>query len=372
MKKFFNKALALATVASFVLAACAPAATPTAAPQATEAPKGPKVGLVTDVGGPDDRSFNATAIKGLDKAVAELGIDGKYLTSRQQTDYTKNIQEFAQQKYDMIVTVGFLLGVETATQAKANPNVKFAIVDYAYPDCFGTAVEGKDCGSATEMSNVLGLTFRTDEASFLAGYAAAAASKTKKVGVYGGLNIPPVVDFMVGFEGGVKYWNMKHSDTVEVLGWSTEKNDGVFAGTFTDPDKGKQTALSLIEEGADVILPVAGLTSHGTYTAAKEKGVLAIGVDTDQCISLPDACDVLLTSVLKNMDVAVFAAIKSLQDGSFKGGVYSGNLENDGVGIAPFNMNADKISAEVQKELDQVKADLIAGKINIKDTALGK
>jgi hypothetical protein len=177
---------------------------------------------------------------------------------------------------------------------------------------------------------------------------------------------------MVGFEGGVKYWNKMHNDTVELLGWSTEKNDGVFVGTFTDPDKGKQATLSLIEEGADVILPVAGLTGNGTFIAAKEKGVLAIGVDTDQCVSVPDACDVILTSILKNMDVAVFAAIKALKDGTFKGGVYSGGLANDGVGIAPFGKNADKISTDVQKELDQVKADLIAGKISVKETALSK
>lgn len=381
------KIMVLMLVISIAIASCAPVAAPpaatavppaaTAVPQPTAAPGGAsalKVGLVTDTGGPDDLSFNYTAIQGLNRAIAELGIspDSKYLQSRQETDYAKNLEEFISQGYKGIITVGFLLGTATATSAKANPEVQYAIVDYAYPDCFGTAVEGKDCGSATEIANVLGLTFRVEQAAFQAGYLAAAVSKTKKVGTYGGVNIPPVVDFMVGFQAGVNYWNSKHNDTVQVLGWDTVKNDGVFTATFTDPEKGKQAALSLIDEGADVILPVAGLTGNGTFTAAKEEGVLAVGVDVDQCISVPDACPVLLTSVRKNIDNAVFGAIKQMADGSFKGGVYSGTLENDGVSIAPFNQNADKVTAEVQAELDQIKADIIAGKIDIAAWAKGE
>lgn len=374
------KIMVLMLVISIAIASCAPVAAPpaaTAVPQPTAATGGAsalKVGLVTDTGGPDDLSFNYTAIQGLNRAIAELGIspDSKYLQSRQETDYAKNLEEFISQGYKGIITVGFLLGTATATSAKANPEVQYAIVDYAYPDCFGTAVEGKDCGSATEIANVLGLTFRVEQAAFQAGYLAAAVSKTKKVGTYGGVNIPPVVDFMVGFQAGVNYWNSKHNDTVQVLGWDTVKNDGVFTATFTDPEKGKQAALSLIDEGADVILPVAGLTGNGTFTAAKEEGVLAVGVDVDQCISVPDACPVLLTSVRKNIDNAVFGAIKQMADGSFKGGVYSGTLENDGVSIAPFNQNADKVTAEVQAELDQIKADIIAGKIDIAAWAKGE
>ncbi|MCC7164205.1 MAG: BMP family ABC transporter substrate-binding protein [Anaerolineae bacterium] len=372
------KIMVLMLVISIAIASCAPVAAPPAAtavpPAATGGASALKVGLVTDTGGPDDLSFNYTAIQGLNRAIAELGIspDSKYLQSRQETDYAKNLEEFISQGYKGIITVGFLLGTATATSAKANPEVQYAIVDYAYPDCFGTAVEGKDCGSATEIANVLGLTFRVEQAAFQAGYLAAAVSKTKKVGTYGGVNIPPVVDFMVGFQAGVNYWNSKHNDTVQVLGWDTVKNDGVFTATFTDPEKGKQAALSLIDEGADVILPVAGLTGNGTFTAAKEEGVLAVGVDVDQCISVPDACPVLLTSVRKNIDNAVFGAIKQMADGSFKGGVYSGTLENDGVSIAPFNQNADKVTAEVQAELDQIKADIIAGKIDITAWAKGE
>ena len=386
MKHNLSKVVASLLLVSVILAACAPAATPTAAPTAvpptavpattapTAAAAGYKVGLVTDTGGPDDKSFNATAIKGLTSAIKDLNLDpsSKYLQSRQQTDYAKNIEEFISQGYQMVVTVGFLLGVDTAKEAKANPNIKFAIVDYTYPDCFGTAVEGKDCGSAKALDNVLGLHFNVEQAAFMAGYLAASVTKTKKVGTYGGVNIPPVVDYMVGFEGGVKYWNSKHNDTVQVLGWSTTKNDGVFTGTFTDPDKGKTAAQALIDQGADVVLPVAGLTGNGAYTAAAADKVLAIGVDTDQCVTLPDACPVLLTSILKNMDVSVETAIKSAVDGSFKGGVYNGTLDNNGVGLADYHANADKVTSAVQSELTAIKADLIAGKIDIKATASGK
>lgn len=351
---------------------------PTAAPvEPTAAPSGKalKIGVISDVGGVGDKSFNDAAVAGLESAKKDFGLDpaSKFLQSKQQTDYSKNIQEFASQGFDGMITVGFLMGVETATGAKANPAIKFAIVDYGYPDCFGTAVEGKDCGTAKALDNVLGLTFKTEEAAFQAGYLAAAMSKSKKVGTFGGLNIPPVVDFMVGFEGGINYWNQKHNDKVELLGWSTAKNDGTFAGSFTDADKGKQITESLIDEGADVVLPVAGQTGLGTFTAAKDKGIYAIGVDVDQCVSVPDACPVLLTSIRKNIDVAVHDAIGSMVKGDFAGGTnYVGTLANNGVSIAPFNQLDSKVPAEVKTELEQLKADIIAGKIDIRALAKGQ
>ncbi len=392
----------LALGALLVMAACAPAATPAPAPtavpaqptaapaqpttapaQPTTAPAQPtaasgaaaiKVGLVTDVGGPDDKSFNATSIAGMERAVKELGIspESKYLQSRQPTDYEKNLQEFVTQGFNQIITVGFLLGLDTAKAAKANPTMKYAIVDYSYPDCFGSAVEGKDCGSASVLPNVLGLTFRTEQAAFLGGYLAAGASKTKKVGTYGGVQIPPVEDFMWGFQAGVNYWNAKHNDKVELLGWDSKTKKGVFTNTFTDPAKGKEAALSLIDEGADIILPVAGLTGNGTFAAAKEKNVLGIGVDTDQCISLPGDCPVILTSIRKNLDNAVFEAIKRLVNGTFEGGTYSGTLENDGVSLAPYHDQASRVSADLQKELDQLKQDVVAGKVDIQKWSVGE
>ncbi len=330
-----------------------------------------KVAFVTDIGGIDDKSFNTTAWAGVQKAQTDFGIQGKYLQSKQQTDYDKNIQEFVQEGYPMIVTVGFLLGPATAKGALANPKVSFAIVDYTYPDCYPGAVVGKDCGSDKAIPNVRGLAFQTDQAAFLAGYLAAGMSKTGTVGTFGGLQIPTVTIFMKGFQAGVEYYDAQHKASVKVLGWDTKADKGLFTGTFTDPDKGRTSAQSLIDEGADVVMPVAGLTGNGAFTAAKNAGVYAIGVDTDQCISVPDACPVLLTSVQKNMDVAVYDTIKSFVTGKFEGGTnYVGTLANNGVGMAPFHNLDSKVPAALKTELDQVKADLISGKIQTGVAAL--
>ncbi len=334
-------------------------------PAPTAAAKKLIVRLVTDIGGIDDKSFNTTAYKGVQDAITKLGVDGNYLQSKQQTDYEKNIQEFLNLKADLIVTVGFLLGPGTAKMALANPTAKFAIVDYTYPDCWPGAKVGVECGAEKAVPNVRGLAFQTDQAAFMAGYLAAAMSKTKKIGTFGGIQLPTVTIFMGGFQAGMEYWNAQKKDTVKLVGWDTKSAKGLFTGTFTEPDKGKTAAKSLLDEGADVIMPVAGLTGNGAFVAIKDaKTAYAIGVDTDQCQSVPDACSVLLTSVRKNMDNAVFDSIKSVIDGKFQGGVnYVGTLANDGVSLAPFNQLDSKVSAELKKELDQIKADLIAGKI---------
>ncbi len=351
MKKLYS-VIALLVVLSLALTACGPAGGSKF-----------KVGQVTDLGGIDDKSFNATAYKGVEKAVADLGVEGKYLESQQQSDYAKNIQQLLSEDTNMIITVGFLLGVDTATAAKANPNTKFAIVDYAYPDCGQGQTEGKDCGSASALDNVLGLTFQIDQAGFLAGYVAAASTKTGKVATFGGINIPPVNAFMIGYEAGVKYYNAQKGTNVEVLGWSTEKNDGSFTGNFESLDDGRSFAESFVQEGADVIMPVAGPVGLGSAAYCKETGSCKIiGVDTDWTVSAPEYKDIILTSVLKNMDVAVYDAIKQGVDGTFKGGVYSGTLANGGVGIAAVNGGSD----ELNKEVDQLKADIIAGKVSIK------
>ncbi len=361
----------------------APTAAPTAAPKPTEAAKATtapttaataaakttgaplKVAFVTDIGGIDDKSFNQTAWAGVQKAMKDFGIDAKYLQSRQQTDYDKNITTFIQEGYPLIVTVGFLLGPATAKGAQASPKTSFTIVDYVFPDCAPGAKVGVDCASDKAIPNVRGLAFQTDQAAFLAGYLAAGMSKTKTVGTFGGLQLPTVTIFMKGFQAGVDYYNAQKKATVKVLGWDTKADKGVFTGTFTDPDKGRTAAKSLIDEGADIIMPVAGLTGNGAFTAAKAAGnVYTIGVDTDQCVSAPDACSVLLTSVQKNMDTAVYETIKSLTQGQFKGGEnYVGTLANNGVGIAPFHDLDAKVPADLKTELNQVKADLISGKI---------
>jgi basic membrane protein A len=349
MKKLYS-VIALLIVASLALSACGGAAA------------GFKVGQVTDLGGIDDKSFNAGAYQGIEKAVADLKIEGKYLESTQQSDYQKNIQQYVDEGTNLIITVGFLLGVDTAVAAKANPETKFAIVDYSYPDCFGDAEEGKACGSKTEMANVLGLTFQTDEAGFLAGYAAAASTKTGKVATFGGINIPPVTIFMKGFEAGVAYYNAQKGTAVEVLGWNTAANDGSFTGNFDSLDDGRSFAESFVQEGADIVMPVAGPVGLGSAAYCKETGSCKIiGVDVDWTVSAAEYTDVILTSVLKNVNVAVYDATKAAVEDTFKGGVYVGTLKNGGVGLA----SVAGASAELTAELEKLQADIISGAVKV-------
>jgi len=190
------------------------------------------------------------------------------------------------------------------------------------------------------------------------------------VGTFGGIKIPPVTIFMKGFEAGVKYYNQKHGTNVEVLGWDTAKDEGLFTGNFESTDDGRRFAESLMDEGADIILPVAGPVGLGSAAACKERGTMLIGVDTDWYISAPEFKEVYLTSILKNMDVAVFDAIKAVTRGTFKGGVYVGTLKNNGVGIAPFHEFEDKVPAELKAEIEQARQDIINGVIKI-DEVLG-
>jgi len=353
MKKIYALFAALLTTV-LLLSACGGGAAP-------EEPSF-KVAQVTDLGGIDDKSFNATAYKGIEQAVAELGVQGKYLESQQQADYNKNIQQLLDEETDLIVTVGFLLGVDTATSAKANPEQKFAIVDYAYPDCWPGAEEGKDCGSSTDLPNVLGLTFATDQAGFLAGYAAAASTQTGKVATFGGIQLPTVTIFMKGFQAGVNYYNEQKGTSVEVLGWDTAADAGSFTGNFESLDDGRSFAQSFVEEGADIVMPVAGPVGLGSAAYCLESGSCKIvGVDTDWTVSASEYTDVILTSVLKNMDVAVFNATKAAVDGTFKGGIYTGTLADNGVGIA----DVAGASAELKSELETIKQGIIDGSISV-------
>lgn len=301
---------------------------------------------VTDTGGVDDDSFNETAYAGLEDAADELGFEPAFLESQSDADYEPNIQSFVDQDCSLIVTVGFLLGDATEAAAQANPDTDFAIVDFAYEDTY---------------DNLLGLTFDTDEAAFLAGYAAAAASQTGIVGTYGGLEIPTVTIFMDGLVAGVAQYNTDNGTDVQVIGTD------LFTGDFENVDNGRTTTEGLIQQGADIIMPVAGPVGQGTIEAIRAGGgdERIIWVDTDGCVSVADACDLFLTSVMKNMDVAVHDAVVAASDGSFEGGVYVGTLENDGVAIADFQENADRVPQEVQDRIAELREQIISGEITI-------
>jgi basic membrane protein A len=206
------------------------------------------------------------------------------------------------------------------------------------------------------------LTFATDQAGFLAGYAAAASTKTGKVATFGGIQLPTVTIFMKGFEAGVDYYNSSMGANVEVLGWSTADDAGSFTGNFESLDDGRSFAEAFVQEGADIIMPVAGPVGLGSAAYCKETGsCMIVGVDTDWTISASEYSDFVLTSVLKNMNVAVFDAIKAAQGGTFKGGIYTGTLANGGVGIAPVK----GASAELNATLEKLKSDIVSGAIKV-------
>ena len=348
MRKQTLKGLAVGLVAVFALAACggSDTASDTTAAAVDTTPAAP-TGLaceVTDTGGVDDKGFNQIAYEGLLQAADSLGVTTEVLESVSDADYAPNLQSFVDKGCNIIITVGFLLADATKTFAEANPTVQFAIVD-----------------SNTSAANVQGLTFATDQPSFLAGYMAAATTQTGIVGTFGGINIPPVSIFMQGFAKGVEYYNAQKGTSVKVLGWDMAKQDGTFAGNFNSLDDGRNIAKSQSDEGADIIFPVAGPVGLGSAAFAMESGgkVKIIGVDVDMSVSNATQAEVYVASVLKKIDAAVLAAVGNALNGEGGGTDYLGTLENGGVGVAITST----ITPELQAELDAVTAGIIDGSI---------
>ncbi len=375
MKTNVKIASAVFAVAALGLAGCggststaessaAPAASVAAsAPAASEpAAAAPKACEVTDVGGVDDKGFNQKAYKGVTDAADQLGVEAIVLESQAETDYEPNIQAFVDQGCNIIVTVGFLLGDATMTAANANPDIPFTIVDYAYGD-------NEDGTPMIANNNVLGQIFNTDEAAFLAGYLAAGTTKTGKVGTFGGINIPPVTIFMDGFYFGVQKYNADNGTNVEVLGWDPNTQKGLFTENFESLADGRAFAQNLVDEGADIVMPVAGPVGLGSAALATELGMnklMIIGVDSDQYESDPANQGVYLTSVLKNMDVTTFNAIKAVIDGTFAGGVTVGTLENGGVGLAPYHDMDSMVSPELKEQMTALQVGIIDGSVSVK------
>lgn len=310
---------------------------------------------VTDTGGIDDNSFNQTAWKGVEDAMAEFGIDGRFLESQAETDYDANINSLIGGQCDVIITVGFLLGDATEKAAKANPDQPFSIVDFAYDPV---------------IPNVLGQVYATDQAAFLAGYLAAGITETKILGTFGGINIPPVTIFMDGFVKGVNHWNEVKGDSVMVLGWDLESREGLFTNNFDNLDDGRAFAQNLYDEGADIVLPVAGPVGLGSATLANELGVdrlKIIGVDADLYFTDTERQHVYLTSITKRMDATVAQVIQNTMNDAFEGGVLVGTLENGGVDLAPFHDMEGLVPDQLKAELDALRAGIIDGSISVAD-----
>ena len=296
-----------------------------------------KVGLVTDIGGLDDRSFNQLANEGLERAESELGVEGRVLTSDQNSDYVPNLSSLAQQGYDLVIGVGFLMGDAMNTVATKFPNTNFAIIDFPQ-----SALKDKP-------TNVRGLLFTENEAGYLAGYVAGLYVKDKGgdqvVSSVGGQKVPAVDSYIAGYQAGAK----KANPGIKTLtGYSQ---------SFTDQAACKELALNQIAEGSQVVFQVAGGCGLGALDAAKEKGVVGIGVDADQGY----LGDYIITSALKKVDVAVYDTAKQVQDGTFKGGedtVF--DLKSNGVGLGKLNAQVQKY----QDKVDEIKQQIVDGQIS--------
>lgn len=312
-----------------------------------------KACMVSDSGGFDDKGFNQTALKGQTDAAEQFGIQTAQVESTGDEQYADNINQLIQQSCNEITTVGFLLGDATLKAAKKNPDVDFAIVDYAFFD---------DKGNDISPPNAKGLTYATDQPSYLAGYLAAGMSQSGVVGTFGGLPIPTVTIFMEGFRQGVEKYNEDNGTEVQLLGW--DGKEGSFTEDFEDKTKGQAIGEQLIGQGADIIFPVAGPAGLGGLQAAKDAGGLGIWVDTDGYEST-EYGDILLTSVAKGMDVSVTEAIKESIDDTFSNELYVGTLENGGVGLAPYHDFEGEIPQELKDKIEELKAGIIDGSITI-------
>ncbi len=334
--------LGLFIIASMALIACAPRA-------AAPADKAGLICQVTDVGGIDDKSFNALAWAGMQRAAEDFNVEIKYLESQQQSDYEPNLNAFVEEGCDLIISVGFLLADATAAAAEANPDQKFAIIDVDY----------------LPQTNLRGNATKIDQATFLNGYLAAGMTETGKVGTYVGILFPATQAFMDGFAMGVKYYNEAKGTDVEVLGWDMEAGQGLEAGNFESLDDGRAFAEALMDDGADIIMPVAGPVGLGSLAvmAERDSGLL-IGVDTDWSEQNPDKADYVLSNALKKIDVFVYDSVKHVLDGDFVGGeAFILTLENGGTGLNYGSAWEAKVPAELKAEIEALIPMIISGEI---------
>jgi len=345
------KALSLAAVSALVLSGCA------AAPEeeATVEQIDFLACAVSDEGTFDDKSFNESAIIALEQAKAELGVQIKTAESTSPDDYTPNLQVMVDAGCDITFGVGYNLVADINKVAAANPTVNFGIID-------GWS-EGND--------NLKPYGYETAQASFLAGYAAAAYSTTKVIGTYGGDKIPSVTVFMDGYYNGAMLWAEENDTPVKVIGWDVATQEGAFTGNFTpNSPESKTISLTQLNDGADVLFPVGGNQFSAVATAIQESGVEAVmvGVDLDIAANNADLAPYVLTSVEKRMSMNMFDTIKALVGGeAFAGGEagnYLGTLENGGVRISPFYDFESSLSAETLTRLGELEAELKAGTLD--------
>jgi len=334
-RRLAHAALALAVLATQLTGCASRKSEPSSSPAATL-----KVGLVFDVGGRGDKSFNDAAYAGLDSAKQSLGIEFQTLETGEGADREAAMRQLAANGSQLVFGVGFLFSGDIKTLAQEFPNVKFACVDY-------TVKAGE-----TLPPNLLALKFKEEEGSYLVGALAALLSRTGTVGFVGGMEIPLIKKFEAGYRAGVAA--VKPNARVIV------KYAGSTGSAFKDPTKGKELGLSEYHQGADIIFHASGSTGLGVFEAARELKKLAIGVDSDQYDEAPG---VVLTSMVKHVEVAVFNTIRDAQAGSFTGGIKVFGLAEDGVGWVYDDRNRALIPDAVKARVDSLRDEIVAGRI---------
>lgn len=338
--KRFYLAATLLLLSGILLAACGGAAPD-------------KVCAVLDTGKENDKGFNEFSLKGAREAAEEAGLEFAHISSQSSDDYVPNIENFVEEGCDMIVTVGFLMGDVTAAAARANPDIHFAIVDVAYSPGAGCDEDVEDCYSDEGgLSNITSLMFAEDEVGYMAGTLAACVSETGVIGSVSGLEIPPVVRFVEGYQHGARAYN----PDVETL--------NIYIPSFDDAAAGLQAADDQINDGADVIFGVGGNTGNGALIAAAEADIPVIGVDVDQYETFPEVAESIMTSAAKNMDVATYNAVLAFAEGELAGGIQISTVENGGIGLAPYHDWESRIPDECKAAVDEAAAGLAAGSID--------
>lgn len=309
-------------------------------------PHGPhrdvRVGLVFDVGGRGDKSFNDAAYEGVARAARELGVQVELLEPTGAEDREAAMRLFAARGFDLVIGVGFIFSTDINVVARAFPGSRFAAIDYAPPR------------DGAIPPNVAGLTFREEEGSFLVGAAAGLLTKTRHVGFVGGMDIPLIHKFEAGYRAGAL---AVCPDCVVHIAYA-----GTTPEAFRDPVKGKALAVAQISQGADVLYHASGTTGHGVFEAARDMGAKAIGVDSDQHEEMPGT---VVTSMIKRGDVAVFETVKAVAEGRFEGGLRSFGLADDGVGYVSEGPHAAAITPEIRAKVAELQARIQRGEIKV-------
>ena len=346
---------ALAGAAALALSACGAAPDETTGGEAATSDFKPCI--VSDEGGFDDKSFNQLSHEGAEAGAKELGTKLSEVQSTSENEYKGNVESLVGENCNTIVTVGFALSATTIESATANPDIDYIIID----DAADADFDGK-----ADADNIKPLLYDTAEGAFLAGYLAAGYSEAGKVGTFGGQDFPTVTIFMDGFKQGVDYYNETKGEDVELVGWDGKK--GSFTGGFAADPAAKTTAQNILDQGVDVILPVGGPIYQSAIDAIADSGedVALVGVDADFYESDPTTQDIVLTSILKGMDVSTQEAVVASGKGEFDPTPYVGNLENGGVDLAPLHNFEDKVDPALWEEVQALKESIIAGDVEVK------